>query len=70
MCACVRPLTRGAAAGRAAPPVLVVLYYAHTLGLGPVGVLWNGLLLIAGGHVDVLAALEWSVCSAASPACS
>jgi hypothetical protein len=44
-----------------APPVLVVLYYASTLGLGPVGVLWNGLLLIAGGHIAVLVAVEWSV---------
>ena len=44
-----------------APPVLVVVYYAHALGLGPVGVLWNGLLLLAGGHIAVLRALEWSV---------
>jgi hypothetical protein len=44
-----------------APPVLLILYYASTLGLGPVDVLWNGLLLIAGGHVPRLAALEWSV---------
>jgi hypothetical protein len=44
-----------------APPVLVIVYYASTLGLGPVGVLWNGLLLIAGGHIAVLVAVEWSV---------
>ncbi len=44
-----------------APPVLVVMYYAGALGLGPSGVLWSGLLLIAGGHVGVIAALEWSL---------
>jgi hypothetical protein len=44
-----------------APPVLVILYYASTLGLGPIGVLWNGLLLIAGGHIAVLVAVEWSI---------
>lgn len=43
------------------PPLLVVLYYATELGLGPAEVLWNGLLLIAGGHISTLAALEWSV---------
>lgn len=56
-----RPLTVALVLVGLAPPVLVILYYASTLGLGPVDVLWNGLLLIAGGQVDVLAALEWSV---------
>ncbi len=44
-----------------AAPVLLILYYANTLALGPVDVVWNGLLLIAGGHVALLAALQWSV---------
>jgi hypothetical protein len=44
-----------------APPVLVVLYYAVTLGLGPLGALWSGLLMIAGGSVGLVAAIEWSV---------
>jgi hypothetical protein len=44
-----------------APPVLVVLYYASVLGLGPLGLIWNGVLLIAGGHVGLLAAVEWSL---------
>ena len=35
------------------PPVAVVLYYAGTLGLGPAGVAWNGLLLVAGGHIGI-----------------
>jgi hypothetical protein len=44
-----------------APPVLVVLYYATSLGLTPLQVLWNATLLLAGGHVGVLAVLQASV---------
>ncbi len=44
-----------------APPVLVVLYYAVTFGLTPVQVAWGGVLLLAGGHVGIVAAIEWSV---------
>lgn len=44
-----------------APPVLVVAYYAVTLGLSPVDVVWNGTLLLAGGYVGVLAAVLWSI---------
>ncbi|MGI8411321.1 MAG: hypothetical protein ACR2LV_01720 [Solirubrobacteraceae bacterium] len=44
-----------------APPVLVAVYYAKVLGLDPLGVLWNGTLLLAGGQVSVLAGIEWSV---------
>ena len=43
------------------PPVAVVLYYAHSLGLSPVGVAWGGVLLIAGGQLGPLAAVYWSV---------
>jgi hypothetical protein len=43
------------------PPFLVVVYYAHSLGLGPVGVLWGGVLLLIGGQFTVLSALLWSV---------
>jgi hypothetical protein len=44
-----------------AAPVLVILYYAHALGLGPLEAAWSLLLLLAGGHVKALVALEWSV---------
>jgi hypothetical protein len=44
-----------------AAPVLVILYYAHALGLGPLELAWNLLLMLAGGHVKALVALEWSV---------
>jgi hypothetical protein len=43
------------------PPVLLVAYYARSLGLPPVGVAWNGLLLFAGGHLGPLPAVYWSV---------
>jgi hypothetical protein len=44
-----------------AAPVLVVSYYAITLGFGLVEVAWNAVLLLAGGDVGILAALEWSI---------
>jgi hypothetical protein len=44
-----------------AAPALAIVYYALTLGFGPVGVAWEAVLLIAGGHVGLVSALEWSV---------
>ena len=44
-----------------APPLLVILYYALSLGLSPAGVAWGLVLLIAGGHLGIVAALVWSV---------
>lgn len=44
-----------------APAVLVIVYYADGLGYGPVGVVWEAVLLLAGHGVSVVAALEWSV---------
>ena len=44
-------------------------FYADQLGLGPGRVAWMGVLLLAGGHVDVPAALLWSIglgCAAAT----
>jgi hypothetical protein len=45
----------------AVPPALAVLYYAATLKLSPVGVLWNGVLMIANGQIGLATALLWSV---------
>jgi hypothetical protein len=39
----------------------VIIYYARSLGVDPVGLAWSGVLLVAGGHVSLLSALEWSV---------
>jgi hypothetical protein len=44
-----------------AAPALLVLYYANALGLRPIDLPWNGLLMVTGGHVDLLIAIEWSV---------
>jgi hypothetical protein len=44
-----------------AAPVLVVVYYAVALGLGPVSLAWSGVLMLAGGHIGVVTALEWSI---------
>jgi hypothetical protein len=42
-------------------PALLILFFAHQLAAGPVDVLWNGLLLIAGGHLALVVAIEYSV---------
>jgi hypothetical protein len=44
-----------------APAVLVVAYYANELGYGPVNVLWEMVLLLAGHGVSIVSAIEWSV---------
>jgi hypothetical protein len=43
------------------PAVLVVVYYANLFGYGPLGVIWEGVLLLAGHGVSLIAALEWSL---------
>jgi hypothetical protein len=43
------------------PPALVILYYALHLGLGPDQLLWQALLLAAGGQVGVFTLLTWSL---------
>jgi hypothetical protein len=44
-----------------APLALVVVFYAHQLGLGPGSVAWMAVLLLAGGHVGLVGAILWSV---------
>ena len=44
-----------------APLALLLAFYAHQLGYGPGGLVWAATLLLAGGHVGVLAATVWSV---------
>ncbi len=43
------------------PLVLLIAFYAHQLGLGPLEVAWTGVLILAGGHVGALGALLWSL---------
>jgi hypothetical protein len=42
-------------------PALILVDYAVTLGLGPLRAAWALVLLLAGGTVGLLTALEWSV---------
>jgi hypothetical protein len=44
-----------------APVVLVVFYYADTLGFSPLQAAWGAALLIAGHGISLLAVGEWSV---------
>lgn len=44
-----------------APAGLLAAYFAGALGLGPVGTAWTGVLLLAGGGVSLLGAIEWSL---------
>jgi hypothetical protein len=51
-----------------APLALLVAFYAHQLGYGPGGLVWTATLLLAGGHIGIVAATVWSVafgCAAA-----
>jgi hypothetical protein len=43
------------------PLALLVAFYVHQFGYGPGGLVWTATLLLAGGHVGVLAAAAWSV---------
>jgi hypothetical protein len=43
------------------PLGLLVAFYAHQLGYGPGELVWTMTLLLAGGHVGILAAAAWSV---------
>ncbi|MFZ0043504.1 MAG: hypothetical protein WAK93_19500, partial [Solirubrobacteraceae bacterium] len=55
------PIRLGMLALGVVPVALVVVYYAGSLGFGPVQAAWEAVLLLAGHGVSLLAALEWSV---------
>jgi hypothetical protein len=42
-------------------PVLLILYYAQSLGLSPLGLLWSGVLFVAGGGLSAVSAVLWSL---------
>ena len=51
------------------PLGLLIAFYAHQLGLGPGGVAWGAVLLLAGGHIGFGTALLWCLalgCAAAA----
>jgi peptidase M28-like protein len=43
------------------PFVLLIAFYARDLGVGPGEIAWYAVLLLAGGHIGVPAALLWSL---------
>jgi hypothetical protein len=43
------------------PPALVAVLYALSFGFGPLDVAWNGVLLLAGGHLTPQAVILWSL---------
>ena len=43
------------------PLALLIAFYARELGVGPGGIAWDAVLLLAGGHIGVAAALLWSL---------
>jgi hypothetical protein len=43
------------------PLALLIVFYAHQLGLGVGEVAWTGVLLLAGGYVGLVGAILWSV---------
>jgi Peptidase family M28 len=45
------------------PLALLIAFYARELGVGPGGIAWDAVLLLAGGHVGVAAAALWSLAS-------
>jgi hypothetical protein len=43
------------------PLIAIAVYYMVTLGFSLVGLLWTNVLMLAGGQVTAVAALEWSL---------
>ena len=43
------------------PLALLIAFYARELGLGPGGIAWDAVLLIAGGHIGIAATILWSL---------
>ncbi len=43
------------------PLALLIAFYARELGVGPGAIAWDAVLLLAGGHIGVLAAALWSL---------
>lgn len=43
------------------PALLVLIYYANAYGLTPLGLVWSGTLMVAGGAMPVLNAVLWAL---------
>jgi hypothetical protein len=56
-----RGLTIALAVLALAPPLLVAVYYAHSFGLSPLGLVWTGVLAVVGGQLTIAAGIGWCV---------
>jgi hypothetical protein len=56
-----RPAALALVAIALAPIALLVAFYARELGVGPGGIAWDAVLLLAGGHIGVAASALWSL---------
>ncbi len=56
-----RPAALALVALALAPLALLIAFYARELGVGPGGIAWELVLLLAGGQVGVLATVLWSL---------
>jgi len=56
-----RPAALALVALALVPLVLLIAFYARELGVGPGGIAWDAVLLLAGGHVGLAATVLWSL---------
>jgi Peptidase family M28 len=56
-----RPAALALVAIALVPLALLIAFYARELGVGPGGIAWEAVLLLAGGHVAVAATVLWSL---------
>jgi hypothetical protein len=56
-----RPAALALVAVALVPLVLLIAFYARELGVGPGGIAWDAVLLLAGGHVGIAATVLWSL---------
>ena len=56
-----RPAALALVALALVPLALLIAFYARELGVGPGGVAWDAVLLLAGGHIGVAATVLWSL---------
>jgi hypothetical protein len=56
-----RPAALALVAVALVPLALLIAFYARELGVGPAGIAWDAVLLLAGGHVGIAATVLWSL---------
>jgi hypothetical protein len=56
-----RPAALALIAVALVPLALLIAFYARELGVGPGGIVWDAVLLLAGGHIGFAAIVLWSL---------